>query len=82
MNNTLQDFQGASSAAAAKAMKSELSKLSSQIENEEERKVSKKMKNVKKKDIKYVLQFFTQEMDGFYMLFTRYLDEKAKGKKL
>ncbi|KAI8983621.1 UTP--glucose-1-phosphate uridylyltransferase family [Pilobolus umbonatus] len=27
-------------------------------------------------------KYFSQEMDGFYMLFTRYLDEKAKGKKL
>ncbi|KAI8882988.1 UTP--glucose-1-phosphate uridylyltransferase [Backusella circina FSU 941] len=27
-------------------------------------------------------KYFNQEMDGFYMLFTRYLDEKAKGKKL
>ncbi|KAG0163306.1 UTP-glucose-1-phosphate uridylyltransferase [Apophysomyces sp. BC1034] len=27
-------------------------------------------------------KYFTQEMDGFYMLFTRFLDEKAKGKKL
>ncbi|KAI8984079.1 UTP--glucose-1-phosphate uridylyltransferase family [Mycotypha africana] len=27
-------------------------------------------------------KYFTQEMDGFYMLFTRYLDEKSKAKKL
>ncbi|KAI8377461.1 UTP--glucose-1-phosphate uridylyltransferase family [Radiomyces spectabilis] len=27
-------------------------------------------------------KYFTQEMDGFYMLFTRFLDEKAKGKKI
>ncbi|KAI8636906.1 UTP--glucose-1-phosphate uridylyltransferase family [Parasitella parasitica] len=27
-------------------------------------------------------KYFTQEMDGFYMLFTRFLDEKSKGKKL
>ncbi|KAI9477899.1 MAG: UTP--glucose-1-phosphate uridylyltransferase family [Benjaminiella poitrasii] len=27
-------------------------------------------------------KYFSQEMDGFYMLFTRYLDEKTKGKKL
>ena len=36
----MQDFQGASSAAAAKAMKSELSKLAAQIQDEGERKVS------------------------------------------
>lgn len=35
----LQDFQGASSAAAAKAMRAELAKLSSQIQDEEARKV-------------------------------------------
>ncbi|KAJ8660144.1 hypothetical protein O0I10_004003 [Lichtheimia ornata] len=27
-------------------------------------------------------KFFQQEMDGFYMLFTRFMDEKAKGTKL
>ncbi|KAI8376224.1 UTP--glucose-1-phosphate uridylyltransferase family [Radiomyces spectabilis] len=27
-------------------------------------------------------KYFAQEMDGFYMLFTRFLDEKAKGTKL
>jgi UTP--glucose-1-phosphate uridylyltransferase len=27
-------------------------------------------------------KYFSQEMDGFYMLFTRFLDEKSKGKKL
>lgn len=37
----MQDFQGASSAAAAKAMKSELSKLAAQIQDEGERKVKK-----------------------------------------
>lgn len=39
-NLSMQDFQGASSAAAAKAMKSELSKLAAQIQDEGERKVS------------------------------------------
>ncbi|CAO3619570.1 unnamed protein product [Cunninghamella echinulata] len=27
-------------------------------------------------------KFFSQEMDGFYMLFTRFLDEQAKGTKI
>lgn len=59
----LQDFQGASSAAAAKAMKSELSKLGSQIENEEERKVSRTRKFLeklmKKKKISFSLKKWT-----------------------
>ena len=40
LNRALQDFQGASSAAAANAMRTELNRLISQVKDENERKVS------------------------------------------
>ncbi|CDH56095.1 utp-glucose-1-phosphate uridylyltransferase [Lichtheimia corymbifera JMRC:FSU:9682] len=56
----MQDFQGASYAAAAKSVKTELDQLKTESKD----------------------KMFQSQMDAFYLLFTRFLDERAKRCKL
>lgn len=75
------DFQGASSAAAAKAMKTELDHLKEQYKGDDKQVYKQKHARFSW-DLTALGQKFCAEMDNFYILFTRYLDEKAKGTKL